>query len=487
MKGRKDTAMSYGVLVLLAAAFVADGIIELGQGNYEGQVMLIGGKDDSEGNVVIYHLSQWGNICDDYWNIWAGLVVCRQLGFQGAKNVTTRGHFKTIMERKIWMDNVECKGDEEHVKDCRFNGWGQHNCDATEAAGVVCKKEKPGTTAAPTDTSLQNDAPVRKALKYKIVGLGGGSENSDDGYLLVDVNGRKGTICADHWTLKEAQVACQQLGKHYASMAYKSNIFGGGDEEKVLAGITCEGHENKLSECFHKQVLDEVECPKKRLVAGVSCTKVLPDLIPDAALIETTTYIQDRPLFYMACAMEEGCASRTAYTIMKTSPNWHLHRRRLLRFSANVFNNGTADFRPAIPKHQWEWHSCHMHYHSMEVFATYDLVDHMGTRVAEGHKASFCLEDSGGCKNGKKRRYSCQHYGDQGISVGCGDLYKHNIDCQWIDVSDVSTGRYTLKVRVNPDNKVPELSYDNNLVTCDLYYQGSYAKATNCKHVKPES
>lgn len=43
------------------------------------------------------------------------------------------------------------------------------------------------------------------------------------------------------------------------------------------------------------------------------------------------------------------------------------------------------------------------------------------------------------------------------------------------------------QVRVNPDNKVPELSYDNNLVTCDLYYQGSYAKATNCKHVKPES
>jgi hypothetical protein len=60
------------------------------------------------------------------------------------------------------MDNVECKGDEEHIKDCRFNGWGRHNCDAAEAAGVICKKE-PLTTVAPTnDGLLQNDAPVRR-------------------------------------------------------------------------------------------------------------------------------------------------------------------------------------------------------------------------------------------------------------------------------------------------------------------------------------
>lgn len=49
----------------------------------------------------------------------------------------------------------------------------------------------------------------------------------------------------------------------------------------------------------------------------------------------------------------------------------------------------------------------------MEVFATFYIYNSTGHRVAEGHKASFCLEDNQ-CLDDVHPRYACADFGDQG-------------------------------------------------------------------------
>ncbi|XP_042577045.1 neurotrypsin-like [Cyprinus carpio] len=106
------------------------------QPTQEGSVRLVGGLASS-GRVEIYHDGQWGSVCHDGWNLAGAHVVCRQMGYSGAKKATPGRQFQEGCGQ-IWMDNVKCKGSESSLSECSFRGWGVYDCTHEEDAGV-CK------------------------------------------------------------------------------------------------------------------------------------------------------------------------------------------------------------------------------------------------------------------------------------------------------------------------------------------------------------
>ena len=142
--------------------------------------------------------------------------------------------------------------------------------------------------------------------------------------------------------------------------------------------------------------------------------------------------------------------------------------RTLLKFESFTNNWGLCPFLPNLDRSDWIFHDCHRHYHSFEAFVDFNLVDPAtGVKVAEGHKASFCLEDTV-CAEGHSPHYMCRPDSDQGISANCGDRYGRYLDCQWIDITGVPSGTYLVSQLLNPHQDSSESDFRNNEVTCEV-------------------
>uniref|UniRef100_A0A8C4I5B3 Lysyl oxidase homolog n=1 Tax=Dicentrarchus labrax TaxID=13489 RepID=A0A8C4I5B3_DICLA len=416
-------------------------------------VKLKGGARLGEGRVEVLKDNEWGTVCDDRWSLQSASVVCRELGFGSAKEALTGARMGQGMG-PIYMNEVKCLGQEKSIWNCPFKNITSEDCQHMEDAAVRCSVPYMGLES--------------------LIRIVGGRSNYE-GRVEVQVGSKWGTVCSTGWTTKEAMVVCRQLGLGYSMHAINETWYWDSSNvtEMIMSGVKCTGNEMSLSQCQHHKT---VSCQKSaaKFAAGVICSDTASDLILNAPLVQQTVYIEDRPLHMLYCAAEEDCLSKSA-----AKANWPYGHRRLLRFSSQIHNIGRADFKPKAGRHSWVWHACHGHYHSMDIFTHYDLLNANGSKVAEGHKASFCLEDTD-CQEGVSKRYECANFGDQGITVGCWDLYRHDIDCQWIDITDVKPGNYILQIVINPNHEVAESDFTNNAMKCNCKYDGHRIWLHNC-------
>ena len=104
-------------------------------------VRLVNGTETHEGRVEVFHNGSWGTVCDDSWGIDDARVVCRSLGYRDALSAPSQTRFGQG-SGPIWMDNVQCSGNEAHIFDCPHNGFGNHDCSHGEDASVVCLPDR---------------------------------------------------------------------------------------------------------------------------------------------------------------------------------------------------------------------------------------------------------------------------------------------------------------------------------------------------------
>ncbi len=197
-------------------------------------------------------------------------------------------------------------------------------------------------------------------------------------------------------------------------------------------------------------------------IVDASATMDVPAGTPDlqflaSAMVDTVAVQKDASFHDADCEVVEGCVGAAGL-------------RKLLRFSTVSANLGSADLFVGAPPAAGDsnalfvWSPCHKHHHVRD-YASYELVDATGV-VATARKQAFCLEDDLPAQLGARPTgYSCLR---QGISRGWADVYTSDLPCQWIDVTDVPQGSYTLRLVVNPLHTLPESDYDNNVFTVDV-------------------
>ena len=66
---------------------------------------------------------------------------------------------------------------------------------------------------------------------------------------------------------------------------------------------------------------------------------------------------------------------------------------------------------------------------------------------------------------GAEPKFDCENYGDQGITAGCKDIYHANIDCQWLDVTELELGTYIFKMSINPQYKASIFQFPSLTLT----------------------